>query len=335
MNSPPQFPLAKNPGGPVPVRRPGSVRRTSTIDTGWPDGFGQPMRMIGRACDIVTGPDGGPPALLDQAELDILATQTREIMEISTSPSRPQVQKMVGVRAGGQSRIVLADVMADEKAAGTPLYLLLDDFAGASLVAGWIWSQWDKDWQQRATSFNGQDMASQRARMTNICTGFAEGASALSPDRQSMMTQSCATVVSLRHPDDPQGWHDFFDHPKISMRRARWIDLWREDDLIRIDSGFQDSGLNPEGGRTAIHEYRLVAHARADDLTLIDLDVDPRILPFAECPGASGKAKAMIGQRLPDFRQAVLDTLPGIQGCTHLNDVLRALAEVPQLAAQL
>jgi hypothetical protein len=293
------------------------------------------MLMVGRARDVRTGPDGGAPVILEEAALRILATSLREIVEISTTPDRPHAQKMVGVRAGGQSRIVLGDVMGDEKTAGTPLYLLLDDFAGASLVAGWIWSQWSEGWQQRMVGQSGQDMASHRARMTNICTGFAEGSSALDPNRPGITNQSNAEVVSLANPADPDGFHDLFDHPKVSARRARWIDVWREGDLICINSGFQDSGLNPKGGRTAIHEYRLVAHARADDLTLVDLAVDPRILPFVECPGAVRKAQAMVGQRLPDFRSAVLETLPGTQGCTHLNDVLRALAEVPQLAAQL
>ena len=48
------FPLARNPAGPAPVRRPGSVRRTSTIETTWPEGYGKPMLMQGRARDLLT-----------------------------------------------------------------------------------------------------------------------------------------------------------------------------------------------------------------------------------------------------------------------------------------
>jgi hypothetical protein len=43
----------------------------------------------------------------------------------------------------------------------------------------------------------------------------------------------------------------------------------------------------------------------------------------------------MLGTPLIELRAKVLETLPGIWGCTHLNDVLRSMAEVPQLAAQL
>jgi Protein of unknown function (DUF2889) len=63
--------------------------------------------------------------------------------------------------------------------------------------------------------------------------------------------------------------------------------------------------------------------------------VEPRVLPYRECPNAAPNATRMIGQRLADFRQSVITTLPNTLGCTHLNDVLRSLAEVPQLAENL
>ena len=43
----------------------------------------------------------------------------------------------------------------------------------------------------------------------------------------------------------------------------------------------------------------------------------------------------LLGARLPELRQAVLEELPGTLGCTHLNDALRALAEVPVLVNHL
>jgi hypothetical protein len=58
MPSPATFPPARNPIEPAPIRRPGSVRRTSTIDTTWPEGYGRPMLMQGFARDVST-PDGG------------------------------------------------------------------------------------------------------------------------------------------------------------------------------------------------------------------------------------------------------------------------------------
>jgi Protein of unknown function (DUF2889) len=324
-----------NPAGPSPVRRANSVRRTSTIDTGWPDGFGQPVIMIGRARDVLTGPDGGPPKVLAEDSFRIGATARREILEIDVEPRRPAVDVLVGARGGGHLRALLAEVMPEERINGSPLYLLLDDFSGASLVAGWIWSQWRENWQEQARANGAASTAGKHGVMTDICAGFEQGSTALLPDGSSNRTQSCADVPSLVNPLDPDGWHTLYDHAPVSMRRARRIDVWREGADVRIEIGFQDSGTNPKGGRTAIHEYLVHATALGDDLTLAHIAVDPRVLPYRECPNAAPNAALMIGQTLEDFRRSVLETLPGPLGCTHLNDVLRSMAEVPHLAAKL
>src|SRR5581483_11984288 len=50
----------------TPRRRPGSVRRTATIDMGWPGGTGGPLELVGRARDLLTRA-GGEPVVLDEA----------------------------------------------------------------------------------------------------------------------------------------------------------------------------------------------------------------------------------------------------------------------------
>ncbi len=327
--------IVRNPAGPSPLRRPNSVRRTSTIDVGWPEGFGQPMMMIGRARDVLTGPDGGAPKPLAEDSFRILATSRREILEIEVEPPRPSVDALIGARGGGHLRALLAEAMPEERTSGTPLYLILDDYSGASLVAGWIWSQWTDAWAERIAENGARSTAGRNGVMTDICAGFATGSTALAEDGSSVHPQNCAEVVSLRNPDDPEGWHEFVDHAPVSFRRARRIDVWREGGDIQIEIGFQDSGINPKGGRTAVHEYLVHAVACWPDLALAHVEVDPRVLPYRECPNAAPNAQRMIGQRLSDFRRAVLDSLPGTLGCTHLNDVLRSMAEVPQLASHL
>jgi hypothetical protein len=68
---------------------------------------------------------------------------------------------------------------------------------------------------------------------------------------------------------------------------------------------------------------------------LSSVTADPRVLPYLECPSAAGGVDAMIGTPVADLRDAVLERLKGTAGCTHLNDALRALAEVPVLARTL
>ena len=334
MNAPQQFPFARQSAGPAPLRRPGSIRRTSSIDSDWPDGFGQPWIMTGRVRDLLT-PVEGAPVVLDSGEFRIRTSPAREIMEIDVAPLHARAKDMVGVRAGGASRQALAAILGDLR--GTPLFQVLDDFAGASLVAGWIWSRWVPDWHERMRANRERLGAGNKGRMVNICTGFTEGGSSLSDDGDvDHEDQSATEVGPLLNPDDPIGWHELpVQEGRPMARRSRRIDLWRAEGVLKVDAGFQDSGPNPEGTRTAIHEYRVYAEIDEADGTLLALQALPLILPFRECPGASMKAARMVGQDVGEFRQAVLDTLVGTIGCTHLNDVLRALADVPVLAAML
>jgi hypothetical protein len=143
-------------------------------------------------------------------------------------------------------------------------------------------------------------------------------------------------VIDLRRPDDPDGWHAFTPQDgKVAMRRARRIDVWRDGEVIRIDAGFQDSATTPTGGRVAIHEYGLKATADANSLALLSVEADPRVLPFRECPAATNNLPKILGSALPDLREEVLKQFPRTAGCTHLNDALRALAEVGVLLSRL
>ena len=326
-----------NPAGPSPVRRTRSVRRTSSIDTTWPEGLGPPMRMHGRARDIYTSAQDGPIRLLAEDDVYILSSTAREILEIRGGRRNTELQALVGQRGGGYLRGVLASLLPDELTAGSPLNLLLDDFSGASLVAPWAWSRWTPDWQARMRSHARQGGEFRRP-MEGICSGFQPGASSLAEDGAvSAADQNSARVVTLPRPDDPAGWHALDVQDGVGMRRARRIDVWLQDDLACVDVGFQDSATNPEGGpdRIAVHEYQVQATADLETLTLRSVVADPRVLPYRECPGASPNAGRMVGCKLSDLRLEVPRALSGIVGCTHLNDVLRSLADVPQLISGL
>ncbi|MGV9960193.1 DUF2889 domain-containing protein [Rhodococcus aetherivorans] len=72
--------------------------------------------------------------------------------------------------------------------------------------------------------------------------------------------------------------------------------------------------------------------ATADPVTgeLLSLSAYPRVLPYDECPLASLSVDRIFGTPLRDLRVAVLEIFPGTGG-THLNDAMRAMAEVPVL----
>ena len=59
------------------------------------------------------------------------------------------------------------------------------------------------------------------------------------------------------------------------------------------------------------------------------------MLPFPECQWAPEHVTLLIGRPVRSFRTDVQSTLTELQACTHLNDMLRCLAEVPALAAAI
>lgn len=325
---PQQFPIARQSAGLPPPRRPGSIRRTTTIDSHWPDGQGAASLMTGRGRDLLT-PTQGAPQVVDEAEFLLRCSPRREILALETAPPLDRAIDMIGTRAGGASRLRLSEVLPDAR--GTLLYQLLDDFAGASLVAPWAWSKWTPDWPGQ-----GKGAGPANEDMDNICTGFATGASSHGDDgRINTAIQSSAPVDDLPDPADPLSWHRLVEPDGPGTRRARRLDLWREGSLLKADVSFQDSAVLPTGGRAAVHEYRVFADMDAASGALVAIRAIPHILPYAECPGAALHIDRLVGKPVADFRDLVLTELAGTLGCTHLNDVARSLADIPALARSL
>jgi len=326
------IPTVLGPGVATPPRRPGSVRRTSSIDVVWPDGWGTSMHLHGHARDLVTPGDGDQPSIAAEDVLHAVASPSRTIEQIRSEPARDLVA-LIGARAGGRLRAALLEVVPEERRRGTPLYMLLDDLAGASLVAGFAFSQWPQYWPEqwkgdRERAFKGRKMA-------GVCIGFGPGSTALTDAGEARPVDNTRPVEPLPDQGDPVGWHALPVQAGMSMRRARRTDAWLQDGLIEIDAMFQDSCTTPAGGRVAVHEYQVRARARRDTFELVSVNASPRVLPFGECPKAVTGIGEMLGTPLPELRDEVIARLHTTHGCTHLNDELRALAEVPAMLAAL
>jgi Protein of unknown function (DUF2889) len=327
--------LAPPPNDPVPLpppRRPDSVRRTSTVLMSWPSGPGGELRLDGRARDLLT-PRRGEPEVLTETELQVVTGRERDIRHIEARPPHPGLARLVGSRAGGNLRAAIAAELPAEAEAGSPLYLLLDDLAGSTLISGFALFLWADEFPDIRARFAA---AGSSRVMRDICSGFRDGSSALTPEGTiAGISQNTGRPGPLVDPADPMGWHEQGDHPAMAMRRARRIDVWEEGGAILVDALFRDSCWNPEGAEEVVHEYEISGAAEPATWTLTQVVANPRVLPYAECPGAAPNAVRMEGADLRAMRRTVLDRLRNTDCCTHLNDGLRALAEVPVLAASL
>jgi len=319
------------------MRPANSLRRTSSIDVSWPDGDQGDRLFVGRVRDYRTPPTGGPGTLLDEAEFRARLALDKTVNSITATPAPPRIEDLVGVRGGNHLRLFIKETMPELISQGAPIYLALDDISGTALVSAFAWSQWHENWAERLrATMKPEEFERLMVERVNVCWGLQEGNSGVNP---SGLPQNVAEADAgdLRNPADPQGWHELPENDGPGFRRARRIDVMRDETkgIIRIDAAFQDSAARKDGSRVAIHEYNIAATADLGTLELLTLEPEARILPFSECPGAVRNTQRLIGSRLPEIREQVIANLRGPQGCTHLNDALRALAEVPKLADYL
>lgn len=330
-------PPPRETANPAPVRSANSIRRTSSIDVCWPEGEDGDRLFVGRVRDYRTPAAGAPGAVIEEAEFRATLAQDKTITSIAATPAPARIDELVGVRGGNHLRLFIKETMPELVAQGAPIYLALDDISGTALVSAFAWSQWHDNWaerlRERMAAGEFERLMSERV---NICWGLQEGNSGVSPGGPARNVAE-ADAGDVLNPADPQGWHALPEFDGPGFRRARRIDVTRDEaaGLIRIDSAFQDSAKRKDTGRVAIHEYLLSATVDLATGELLTLDPEARILPFSECPGAVHNTKRLIGSRIGDIRDEVLAQLRGPEGCTHLNDALRALAEVPKLAQYL
>ena len=334
-------PPLRSTANPAPPRAANSVRRTMSIDVSWPDGFQSGRLFVGRCRDYRTPAGGGTGTVLDEAEFRASLAEDKTITAITATPAPAKLDSLVGVRGGNHLRLFIKETMPELISEGAPIYLPLDDISGTSLVSAFAWSQWNGGWSESMIAhLKPEELEKMMADRVNVCWGLAEGNSGVTGTApRGDIAQ--ADAGDVRNPADPEGWHELYDTDGAGFRRARRIEVQRDDaaGLIRIDAAFQDSAKRRESdgsvGRGAIHEYNLKATADLATGKLLTLEPEARILPFGECPGAIHNTQRLLGRTLGEIREAVLEQLRGPQGCTHLNDALRALAEVPKLAGYL
>lgn len=301
------------------VLRAGGRRRTSTIDTHPADGGGAEVDL--RARDVAEAGEGGVD-VLDEVHVDALLVDG-VIDRISGTLPVGRLPELHGCRVGRGFRSVIARLFADEVQRASLLHLLLDDWVGAALVSGYA--------TQHAAIVLGveQHMPPGVAdRMAGICAGFAPDASLIGYTRQHDV------IPTGRGPVAPalDGLHEVESLRAGGMRRFRRLDLWPSGaDSWQFDAHFRDSHMDDELVETIVHEYTVAGTIDEPTRTVTTVSAEVRVLPWQECPGAIASAARIRGMTIDELRDRVRGEFVGTSTCTHLNDTLRAIADLNAL----
>jgi len=116
----------------------------------------------------------------------------------------------------------------------------------------------------------------------------------------------------------------------LATRRSRVLTV--DGDSIHL--AHRDSYADPDGVTRGLHEWTVDGRTTgtADALRFGAFEVTAGQLPWVECPFAGGSVTRLVGRGPQDVDQVIGEQFVGTSTCTHLNDLLRMLADVPDLA---
>lgn len=318
-----------------PPRRAGSVRRTSSLQSLWTPGNEQSFRIVGRARDLATGADGAAKILGEVAVRAELGLDGR-ISALTGDGYGSRLEPFVGLRCGGELRKALAIHVPEEERQETRLHRLLDDLAGAVFMSVAAWYAWEGGIAGHAARTN--TMVQTSRPVEGVCLSYVPGSPAMTEDGRGIDDNADHPVGPPPFSaDDLWGFHPLVQTDDPNQWRLRRTDLWREAEDIVVDAWFQDSSVvqGDPRRRVIFHEYGLTARFDPLSLELRSISVTPHVLPYVTCHAAPATAQLLLGRKAGELRREVLSLLRGTAGCTHLNDMLRALQDVTGLSALL
>jgi hypothetical protein len=310
-----------------------------------PNGFDAELVLVGVGRDLRTELDGTATVIDAGAfEATVDYADAQRVVAITSTPSIIGLEQLIGRSASTGFRAALNEVVAGQDVVGRPVYQLLDDVPVATLISGFstqhalaaqgAWGDGAARAIQRRKP-EGLDLLQQ----ADLCAGWKAGGTiiqGLADGLPPVVTGPDAPT--LDGGDDPFAWHELpGDLAAHAMRRRRRIDVLPAGDRtsLMVDAMFRDSHLDDEGNETVVHEYTVLVHVDPATFQVITAHATPRVLPWFECPEAATSATRLAGNSLDGLRARVRAEFLGATTCTHLNDALRALEDVPALARHL
>ncbi|MCW2523074.1 MAG: hypothetical protein JWO63_1409 [Frankiales bacterium] len=334
---------------PAPVRRPGSVRRTSHLDAtrSQQPGFPGVMRIAGAARDVVTGsaesaggPAAGGPeaagpeaAVTGTAALHVGVDERGLIDVVEHEPANLSCQSLIGQRVGFGFRSGAKELLGS--LSGSLLGLLVDDLSGAPSPSGYGAI---RDRIVLGLPPLPPPPGRSSGPRADVCSGWRTSGLAfgLASAGEPLPFEAEPPIAPELSSEDPFGWHAMPTLHAGQSRRIRRLDVWFEGDHLLVDAMFRDSTCDPNETARVVHEYALTATLDADSQRILAIEAEPRALPFpTDCPFAADSVQLILGQPAAGLREAVRVLSAGAVSCTHLNDAMRCLADIPTLVGQL
>jgi Protein of unknown function (DUF2889) len=315
-------------------RRPRSVRRTSHMDVGFLDNGG--LTLIGASRDLRSSITG-EGVVLGAARVRAVIGPTRLLEELQVSPDT-DTAKLLGVTVSGGFRSVVDETVPEHREEHSPLYLLLDELPVVALISGYAVLYRGADQPAQPVALDSKERPSTRpGPRVDICAGWRGDGVMMTAIASGAGTPTPIGPAApiLEPPGDPLGWHVVPSLPAGSMRRRRLIDVCGDDTTLQVSAMFRDTHVDEFGVETVLHEYELEMEVDAQTMVVTSCKARPRTLPWPECPAAADSARRLAGHPVADLRSLIKAEFRGTSTCTHLNDLLRSLADVAILARSL
>ncbi len=312
------------PTSATPKRRPRSVRRTTSIDMTRDVGSLDPVYLNGRGRDLWTAYDGAATEIATAGISATIEMVARVVRHVEVTPPVETVAHLCGAPAMSGFRAAADKAAPELRAARDLRYTLLDDVPVATLISGHALS---------ASGVLGEFTRSGYLPVADQCAGFASGGMLMTSfERGDPAVVTGPVAPKLDDDDDPYAWHQMPPLSLHAMRRRRRLDVYDAGPThAGIDAMFRDTYVRADGAETIIHEYTLTATVDTDSGFIVASEATPRVLPWRECPGAVASASRITGMALSELHFRVRQELTGTSTCTHLNDLLRSVADAEAL----
>jgi hypothetical protein len=323
---------AASPPGPhhpvagTPPRAPGSIRRTTTADISFPHGIGYSVTADVRGQDVHTTAAGHAEVTDAFAVTFTIDPGTTTIVAVDIAAANESLDALVGLPMRGGFAKRLMELLPGDSASRSLRYSAIENVGGAYLVSGYAGL---RTGTKAMTPEHAQLAAEMQA---DVCIGWAADGPVIETIKSTGQNAvPFGPAAPTLEGDDPLGWHEQARLAPTSVRRRRRTDVSAATDGhgLQVEHHFRDSYADIDTEQV-MHEY--LVHARFDDQRRVaELRVDPRVLPWRECPGAVASAQHIVGVALDEIAAEVHNQLTGVTTCTHLNSTLRALADVRTL----